>query len=496
MSCMEWLYKNNYFLKTKDASKKESHLLYDGGAVYVPEDKYFLFLKHYANDFKNNVQLHFIEQRTPIYKYMIDLDIYDDHYLSKEEIIEVCTFINKIVNEFYEKPYSCIVCNCTGKPKTNKEGLIHTGIHIIWPKLFVKDNISKLFRYAILQKIKEVHLKEHWDWDTVFDKLIYEKYGFTMVGSCKKKSDRVYVPYLVLSSDGSILEDYINRLKENYLDTMLETSLSYVPDSVKTELFDGHVPYKLPEWFTEKYQESFEKENEAVLPLNRRIKNSSTNNPSMNTNYTNAEDYIYNIIFKMILTYMPAYKNENELIRGIFRYPDGNILITTTSRYCQNIEREHSSCGIYFYANKNGLCQKCLCPCNKLNGRKHGLCSKYTSPYYKFEKDIEVLIFGNNRIEFKEVEENTLKTCTDKCTIENKSETETKSETESITETKTETKSESKTETKSETETKKPKTKPKPGGYFVQGMTSEKARIDRLKEQCGKLLLKSIELNK
>ena len=402
MSVIEWLQTNNYYSKSKIPDKVESHTLYDGGLVYVPDDVYYQFLKLYAKDFKNKEPLHFIEKRSPVYKFMIDLDIYDTEYLSKEEIIKVCSFIISIVCEFYEHDYMAIVCNCTGTPKLNKndQTQIHTGLHIIFPKLFVVDDTSKMIRNAILQKAKIDKFKEHWNWIDVFDIRIYNANGFTMVGSSKLNSDRVYVPYLVLDKTGSLKEDYLERLKTNHLDTMLDTSLRYIPSAIKNSLSDkGHLPTKIPEWFS---LDESEKELVSKKPSNK---------ISNKIGYTQTDDLVYKIIIGMINKHMPEYKNEIGLIKDIFRYPnkdgtpnkDGALLVTSNSKYCKNVGREHSSCGIYFYANRNGLCQKCLCPCNNLNGRKFGLCSEYTSEYYKFDKDIEVLLFKDSKLNFREV---------------------------------------------------------------------------------------------
>lgn len=66
-------------------------------------------------------------------------------------------------------------------------------------------------------------------------------------------------------------------------------------------------------------------------------------------------------------------------------YPPA-LLIKTNSRFCMNIGREHNSCGVYFYVTPFGLTQKCLCSCNKMDGRRNGLCADYTSTIYKFDE--------------------------------------------------------------------------------------------------------------
>jgi hypothetical protein len=54
-------------------------------------------------------------------------------------------------------------------------------------------------------------------------------------------------------------------------------------------------------------------------------------------------------------------------------------LITVDSKYCQNLQGEHSNNQIYFVITNTGLFQKCFCRCNTIEKRKFGKCMDYTS---------------------------------------------------------------------------------------------------------------------
>ncbi len=416
MSLRKWLDKNNYFFYKKDleleankefVSKVEkTHTCYDGGIVHVPEKEYYNFLKNYSVDVVNKVPLHYIEQRGSIYKFMVDLDVYDKESLTQQEIVEMVSLINNVINEFYGpmSDLTSIICTCNGRPKTDKDGRIHTGIHIIFPKLFVNDSISKLFRSAILQKIKDMEYKSNYVWDDVFDQRIYNGNGFTMVGSSKMDTpDRIYMPSIVISRNGIIKDIYLESLLKDPVRMMLETSIRYIPESIKHANFSAYSPIIMPNWLNQETVESAEKS--SIVKANK--------GPKSSRGYENTNSTVYKIIIGMIFKYMPEYRDEPSLIREIYRYPDQNgnpdkngpLLIVTNSRYCTNLGREHNSCGIFFYANRKGLCQKCLCPCNNLVGRKNGLCSAYTSDYYPFDPEIQELLFNNEKIKFRKVDD-------------------------------------------------------------------------------------------
>ncbi len=437
-SCLKkWLTDNNYHSVLKRPDESESHFLYDGGVAYIPIEKEYEFLKLYSIDLKNNVELHYVERRKNKYKFMIDLDIYDTYCWSNEEIINVSKIINSTINEFYNNKSNnnsidiyCIVCRIVGIPKI-KDGLTHSGVHIIFPKLYVNDNIALMLREAVLQKIGMIIAKDKEDkeektntttepvlkdlkWNDIFDPRIYEGNGFTMVGSHKVKEEniRIYMPFTVLNKNGSVKEVYLERLLNNYLDMMLDTSIRYIPEAFQESNIDDYGPTNVPEWLDKNIMV-----NMATVRPKRGNKNCMTD----------AQDMVYKIIHSAIIKFMPDYKHEPHLIREIFRYPDSNgspdkngaLLISTNSKYCMNLGREHKSCGIYFYANRKGLCQKCLCPCNNTNGRKSGLCKNYTSEYFPFETDLCIVLFGQKKnIEFRKVPEDIDKQIDNACEIE------------------------------------------------------------------------------
>jgi hypothetical protein len=418
---MKWLIDNKLYTHVKDKEdlRVASHTLYNGGVVYLPESKTseyeYKFLSHYAKDLANGVDLHFIEQRPApespakgIYKYMVDLDIYDDYYLSDKEFIELGQIITNVVNQFYaESSYDAILCKSAPKMKN---GRTHSGLHMIFPKLFVNNEIAKMFRSAVIQQFEQLKIRAGQDWATQFDILIYEGVGYTMVGSSKlEKPRRVYMPFIIIDKNGNSLDAYLNRLLQNPLDLMLDTSIRYIPDNVKHDTFDGCRPTKVPEWF---------KENEHLVRPVMRRKSNSVKCIGVD------KDYVYKIIIDTLRKAPKVWSHNNYsdvTIKTIQRYPDasgpncGNLLIVVNSKYCMNLGREHNSCGIYFHANRKGICQKCLCPCNNLQGRKNGLCSGYTSSYIPFPEEFLEVLF-DKRLKFEKVKfRDEHDKCEDKC---------------------------------------------------------------------------------
>jgi hypothetical protein len=344
--------------------------------------------------------LYFVEVRPPVFRFMIDVDISDDHYWSNEETLAISTFVNKVVSEFYENPI-CI-CNIAGAKKKDDE--VHSGIHLIFSKIFINADNAKLIRNAILKKIvNEPTVKKPLNktWEDIFDSRIYEANGYRMIGSDKmsrdgsrarhKAENRIYWPIAVIDHEGTKLDFYLKRLLNNYEDLMFETSIRYVPENYFVIDDMGMMP-KIPSWVSPD-----------MIPKSKLRKYNTTiklNNEKV-------------LIEHFIKSQLPEYKNYHDIVTEVLRTPANNLLVKTNCKFCLNLGHEHKSCGIYFMIYRefsasnsySGLIQKCLCPCENLKGRKHGLCRDFESQCVKIPEDINCVLFPSGFLpeESKEV---------------------------------------------------------------------------------------------
>jgi hypothetical protein len=52
-------------------------------------------------------------------------------------------------------------------------------------------------------------------------------------------------------------------------------------------------------------------------------------------------------------------------------------LVSTTSKYCENLKREHGSNHVWFIISGQTILQKCFCLCETLRGRRDGFCKDF-----------------------------------------------------------------------------------------------------------------------
>ena len=377
----KWL--KQYYSK----DKVYTHLLLNGGKYNIPKEKEREFIKIYSECLAKNKNVFVVECRPEVFKFMMDLDIKDKEEWSKTKIKDLVKTIQSVVYQFYEVDIN-VIC-CTAPIKIIEDGSIKKiGIHLIWPRHFLVSSDALIIRNAILQKLIEVYGKRETPnnpWEDVVDERVFTSVGLRMVGSDKltksrKKENRVYWPLFVMDSKGEMRDMYYNRISNNYEALIIDTSIRMVPVSIG-------IPFnKIPKWVVidEQLSEKIEK-----------TKRSS----SVKTSCIDIGSKEFSELGKFMHDKLPpVYKNQN--IKSIQRYPDGNLLIITDSVYCLNINRDHKSCGIYFFATKKGVYQKCLCPCNTLNGRIFGYCKDYTSSCFEFNKELGELLFpkkNNNK---------------------------------------------------------------------------------------------------
>ena len=70
-----------------------------------------------------------------------------------------------------------------------------------------------------------------------------------------------------------------------------------------------------------------------------------------------------------------------------FAEPDDN--------FCMNVNRNHSSSGIYFQITNTGICQRCYCKKDTIDGRLYGPCGLYASKEITLNKTLSLLLFGS-----------------------------------------------------------------------------------------------------
>lgn len=365
-----WFYTTNQII-TKDSDTKPTHLLLDGGRVKISNNLMDTFYKLYAECIDNGVPLHVVEHKTELFKFFSDLDFINKVEMTKDTLINIVHTIQEALYYLFQDNHKVIVCT-TDKKITVKNDVdyIKQGVHLYWPSLIVNVENAMLIRELIIHKLKTTFGERESinTWDDVVDLSVYKTNGIRMVGSSKCSYDRssgktefiddkrVYKPEIIIDSHRQILEEELQRLFASTYNMVVTTSIR-LTSGESTKIINMPDFLKLPEVECDECEEQ---------PSSKRV---STNS------------IIYQEIVRFFRIHVKNYSADD--IKKILNFEDKVYIILTKSKFCQNIDRSHNSCQIYFKLSKEGICQKCHCICNTMTGRKYGYCKDYSSEYIK-----------------------------------------------------------------------------------------------------------------
>lgn len=193
-------------------NKASTHLLLNGGVLFVPDEMMGAFLDKYTETLFDTTisstapspsldNLYICEMRTPNFVHMCELDVKHRDYLNMDQILTIVRIIQQGVSDIYSGcttrtgvkiDTSVIVLLADKKvskiPKTD-EKCIQTGIHLIWPYILTNVKIATLVREVVLHYLNTssdssliIPLNT---WSEVYDESIIKDNGLRMIRSRK-----------------------------------------------------------------------------------------------------------------------------------------------------------------------------------------------------------------------------------------------------------------------------------------------------------------------
>jgi hypothetical protein len=158
----------------------------------VPWELYDEFLRICAEDMDNNHALFISEDRTPIFRFFVDIDLYDGeptHFRTTSAIL--IGVLHRAVLEFFpEHPMDELyVVVCGAQPRDCGSETYKCGLHLVWPNLFVDSNMALRIRETILARLytqcgKRTGPRQN-DWCDVIDEAVYLTSGLRIIGTHK-----------------------------------------------------------------------------------------------------------------------------------------------------------------------------------------------------------------------------------------------------------------------------------------------------------------------
>lgn len=433
-SFKHWALKHRFFMTEKNADGREAtHRLLDGGNLHVPESQEKTFMEKYASDVFMREINYILEVKTPIYKLLVDLDIYENSEISYKQLREWIMVIQSVVKDMYpnlsDEERRVVVCMTETTPNTMKNGkvFVKQGLgHLVWPDIKINNEAGLQFRRCCIQKLEKTFGKRHADniWEDVIDDTLYKANGLRMLGSsklsickhCKQRSKnepdhscdtcmgfgrfnegRVYEIAEIIDGEGQIMQSKLENM--SIYDKIVEGSIRcrdlYPTKQTIPSWYDAfHFEYDKEHKNAARHQKQFYEANQGVLTPED-LEGSKMHNIS-ERHRIDPQSKTYKTIKKLITTKMPGVYKHAKILdihicnSGLNDY----YLIRMNTSFCMNVGRQHKSNTIYFVITEFGICQKCFCTCKTLEGRKYNVyCKDFRSAMKSLSAKTKQLLF-------------------------------------------------------------------------------------------------------
>lgn len=245
-----------------------------GGVLVVPDSMHTEFLKIYSKDIQNGVIHYLIEKRTPLFRWMADLDFKGPKEIVREQIIMYVKKIQTVIRSFYpdvndmknENCFFDVIVLTTELGIHETTGEVKTGIHLVMPNLPVTQaecldmRLTLVAEFEMMGKKTNTELHGWNSWEDILDECVYRSNGLRMPGShktlpcpicqrdpikkkvckkCRRKGyldgKRVYAPSMYVSQDGTLSEERLKILRQDAWKMIKYTSIRLFSDHEKPE---------------------------------------------------------------------------------------------------------------------------------------------------------------------------------------------------------------------------------------------------------------------
>lgn len=333
-----------------------THLFLDGGRAAVPDEHAGLFLNMYTNSILRGEKAYAVEIKTNVFRMFCDIDAQFACESDADGMYDALIRLNAMVAEFWklEAPPRMVVC--AAPPKTSADS-VKMGFHVHWPGIVVNSPIALAFRaHAIEQMRHQAFPPTLNPLDDVFDACVYRANGLRMVYSGKVDEFRAYVPTAEIVGD---------TLTFVAADIPAVERRRFVHD-LSVRVFDDPLT-------------------PCVSGIDRLADDDAHGLHRHSVTGTSARLEEFAEILPALQAALPAaYALQH--FTGCFR-AEHALMFKSSSRYCQNVGREHRTSTVYFIVTRRGLAQRCYCR-KEADG-----CARYCSSWMPLTQTVVDALF-------------------------------------------------------------------------------------------------------
>lgn len=353
----------------------------DGGSLSVPFDRLDEFYNAYVSAVKRGEPIFVVEQKTEFYNFFVDIDYKDDDGLDLDQVRAIIKVICDKVSVFGGS--TCVVS--VQEPRL-REGLYKSGVHMNWPGFVVNQESAVTLREYIVDILSKVYGSK--PWSKFIDNSVYGD------SSSKAKGSGFRLPWSHKRSKHETCNGKgCNGCQESgkitegmYLPVILykgQEGIGPLKLPGNMEALDGSITTEILNMVTVRTQGAdFVK----IPPIPGKVGFSKA---VLTKEVTNSE--LDALLETFIRQHMEGQMDAR--ITRVFKKSEREYYVSTYSKYCENLRRDHGSNHVWFKIYEKNIAQKCFCKCDTVEERKGGYCRDFEGRKHTLSSNIIKLLF-------------------------------------------------------------------------------------------------------
>lgn len=357
-----------------------SHLLLDGGKLFVSGGDEVLFINNLAAEIVKGAKLHIVERRTKLFRLFFDLDA----HLGLEDVVDWGPVIKKVAETvcgLFDADTSVVACKAPERVITSgEEQRRKCGFHVHFPGVRVGSPVALAARTAVIEALEEAFPDFVANgWPACVDEAVFGGSGLRLPWQLKgprSSPDAVYSPWMEMDPSGewSIADASAARksvsLARSYLS---KCSIRCGPSESATPLAKGKIS------------------EEELKALDERDDSGAAAGALIGAKHVSLRRFA-DVLPSLQECLPPEYATQKFTAA---LETDTVFLLRSSSKFCQNVGREHGSSNVYFVLRPGGISQHCYCRKSDTDGRMSGRpCREFAGRMYPVPSVVTAQFFG------------------------------------------------------------------------------------------------------
>lgn len=426
-----------FFIPKGEKRNAETHLLLDGGRLFVPDANNREFLMRFARALFEMEWVYLVERKTkPTFYMMLEWDIKmaGDRALSPEELNSLVRIVQtKVMAVAYpDKGEAVHAVVLTAPPKRveldDGSPATQSGVHMIW-KVVVDIPTAWLLRSWMLRELESANvIPLAVRWSEAFDSCIYEENGLRLPGSrkagtcpsCKGRRKqsadgwdqgcdacqgsgkvdlgRPYALVYVAGPDGEPLWDRTRKCTEDVAAMIMAATIRVVPPEPEAW------PIAFPSEDLRKSLVSAYASDKKEAKAGKQKKKTAAAAEAVvfadDSRKKKQQEELVDVapsdpVFEAVSAYLASEFNGTPMLKHLKRGKTGDSFIANTNcHYCENKGGEHNSSTVYYILKPSGCVQRCFCKKDAVQPAGLVSCTQFTSKPHKIPQVVQDIVFS------------------------------------------------------------------------------------------------------